>query len=86
MTNEPFSYDEYEEIRSLLIKTIHQALTNNDKVFLLSIEMGKPNWHIYDFKDFPAVQWKLQNIEKIKQMNHKKHMKMVRVLKEMLLL
>ena len=56
MTNEPFSYEECEEVRSLLIKTIHQALTNADKVFLLSIEMGKPNWHIYDFKDFPAVQ------------------------------
>jgi hypothetical protein len=31
---------------------------NADKVFLLSIKMGIPDWHIYDFKDFPAAQWK----------------------------
>ncbi len=84
MTNEPFSYEEYEEVRSLLIKTIHQALTNADKVFLLSIEMGKPNWHIYDFKDFPAVQWKLMNVERLIVENPEKHLAQIAVLRAVL--
>ena len=84
MTNEPFSYDEYEEVRSLLIKTIHQALTKTDKVFLLSIEMGKPNWHIYDFKDFPAVQWKLMNVERLIVENPKKHLAQIALLRAVL--
>jgi hypothetical protein len=84
MTNEPFSYEEYEGVRSLLIKTIHQALTNADKVFLLSIEMGKPNWHIYDFKDFPAVQWKLMNVERLIVENPEKHLAQIAVLRAVL--
>ncbi|MBE0424697.1 MAG: nucleotidyl transferase AbiEii/AbiGii toxin family protein [Lutibacter sp.] len=85
MTNEPFSYDEYEEVRSQLIKTIHQALTNADKLFLLSIEMGKPDWQLYDFKDFPAVQWKLMNVERLMVENPKKHLAQIAVLRAILL-
>src|SRR5690554_2228016 len=75
MTEEPFSYEEYEETRNLLIKTIHQSLTVGDKDFLMSIEKGKPDWSIYGFNDFPAVQWKLMNVERLIAENPKKHLK-----------
>ena len=26
-----------------------------------------PDWHLYNFKDFPAVKWKLKNLERFKR-------------------
>lgn len=56
-----------------MISKIHQSLTADDKKFLISIEEGSPDWSIYDFKNFPAVQWKLINVQKLKKENSKKH-------------
>lgn len=56
-------------------------IIGNDKNFLLSIEEGKPDWSIYNFQDFPAVQWKLKNIEKLKSTNLVKHRIQIDVLK-----
>ncbi len=73
MSDEPFSYEDFETTRSLLIQTIHENLTNIDKQFLLSFENGTPDWSLYDFEKFPSVQWKLQNVQKLKQSNPEKH-------------
>lgn len=73
MTTEDFNYDNYEDTRGALVKGIHKSLTLEDKEFLLRIEEGYPNWAIYDFKKFPAVQWKLDNIENLKVRDPKKH-------------
>ena len=69
MSSEPFTYEDFENTRIELIETIHQNLTDKDKEFLLSFNKGTPDWNIYDFKRFPAVQWKLQNLIKLKS-NH----------------
>src|SRR5690554_467891 len=66
MTSEPFSYGDFERNRIRLIETIHQSLTAKDKSFLLSFSNLTPDWRIYDFERFPAVQWKLQNLTKLK--------------------
>lgn len=34
---------------------------------------GTPDWSIFDFERFPAVQWKLQNHNKLKNSNPEKH-------------
>jgi len=73
MSNEAFTYEDYQAIRNLLLQTIHENLTNTDKEFLLSFENGTPDWGLYDFEDFPAVQWKLQNLQKLKETNPEKH-------------
>lgn len=73
MTAEPFSYVEFEATRESLVSTIHNNLTDHDKEFLLSIKDLRPNWAIYDFEQFPAVQWKLRNLEKLKAQNPTKH-------------
>lgn len=73
MTEEPFTYKDFEETRTTLIDKIHQSLTADDKKFLISIEEGSPDWSIYDFKNFPAVQWKLINVLKLKKENSEKH-------------
>lgn len=73
MSNEPFSYEDFEKIREELINIIHQNLTDKDREFLLSFGAGTPNWKIYDFEHFPAVKWKLQNLTKLKNSNPEKH-------------
>lgn len=76
MTSIEFSYDDYVKTRTLLIETIRQRLTENDKEFLLSFELGKPEWSLFPYsvlKELPAIQWKLLNINKLKKENPKKH-------------
>ncbi len=73
MSDEPFTYEDFETTRSLLIQTIHKNLTDTDKEFLLSFENGTPDWSLYNFEEFPAVQWKLQNVRKLKHTNTEKH-------------
>ena len=73
MSDESFTYKDFETTRSLLIQTINKNLTNSDKEFLFSFENCTPDWDLYDFKDFPTIQWKLQNLQKLKETNAKKH-------------
>ncbi|MCF8345421.1 MAG: hypothetical protein K9H13_12360 [Bacteroidales bacterium] len=73
MTYEPFSYADYKNTRELLIEKIQTSLSAKDKKFLLSIENGTPDWEIYDFSIFPAVQWKLLNVNRFKTQNPVKH-------------
>lgn len=72
MSSEPFTYEDFENTRLKLLHTIHENLTNNDKTFLLGFNNLIPDWSIYDFKRFPAVQWKLQNLGKLKTNNPEK--------------
>ena len=73
MSNEDFSYEEFETVRRRLIDTIHKSLTKEDKEFLLSVKNLEPDWRIYDFARFPAIVWKLQNLQRLKENNPKKH-------------
>jgi len=73
MSDEAFSYEEYENVREKLVETIHGNLTDKDRTFLLSVKNLTPDWTIYDFKRFPAIAWKLQNLQKLKDKNAYKH-------------
>ncbi|MBX3256276.1 MAG: nucleotidyl transferase AbiEii/AbiGii toxin family protein [Chitinophagaceae bacterium] len=42
MTDEEFSYEEYENVRKKLVTTIHKHLTDRDKAFLLSVKNVTP--------------------------------------------
>jgi hypothetical protein len=87
MTSVDFSYEDYETTRATLIETIQKRLTDNDKKFLLSFEMGEPNWDLFlhkVLKYLPAIKWKLLNIEKLKKANPKKHEQMIVDLKKSL--
>lgn len=80
MTRDEFVYEEYEQIRKILINSIEQRLTVSDKKFLLSFEMGEPQWVLTPYellKDLPAVKWKLLNVQKLKSSNPGKHEKMI---------
>jgi len=84
MTDEVFAYEEYERVRERLVQTLHANLNEDDKAFLLSIKNVKPDWSIYDFERFPAIQWKLQNLEKLKANNPDKHRELYETLENKL--
>ncbi|WP_305981785.1 nucleotidyl transferase AbiEii/AbiGii toxin family protein [Roseivirga thermotolerans] len=73
MTAELFPYNQYESTRQKLIGAIQQILDDRDKQFLLGFSKGEPDWSIYNFEQFPSVQWKLQNLIRLKEDIPKKH-------------
>lgn len=73
MTKQLFTYTDYETTRLFLIENIHSLLTFEDKQFLVQFEQGVPGWGLYDFSSFPAVQWKLLNINQLKAQNPAKY-------------
>ncbi len=78
MTTITVSEQELIKTREVLIKKIGPTLNNDDKEFLVSFNSGNPSWNLYSYpkiKDFPSVNWRLININKIKKENPDKHRK-----------
>ena len=76
MTDEPFSYEDYEMSRNNLIQVVNRGLDEADKEFLISFEEGTPDWDkccAGDLSQYPSVRWKLQNIHTLKKKNPQKH-------------
>lgn len=72
MTDIPFTYEEFEETRTKLIADINGMMTDADKDFLISFELGKPAWGGYEFaymQNYPSVKWKLINLAKLAKQN-----------------
>lgn len=87
MADIPFSYDDFERTREQLVNDIHLKLTEKDRLFLMSFKEGIPDWGnfiIRNAKQLPAVNWKLQNIIRLKKENSKKHKEMARSLERAL--
>lgn len=73
MSDIAFSYHDFEETREKLIQIINEKLSQKDKEFLISFVNLEPDWSVYDFKDYPSIRWKLQNLQKLKDVNPDKH-------------
>lgn len=87
MTDIHFTYEDYENARTQLIAFINSMLNKEDKAFLVGFEEGNPQWDnsaYCDFNDFPSVQWKLLNVNKLKAQNPAKHRQEVERLKRYL--
>ncbi|MEO0555065.1 MAG: nucleotidyl transferase AbiEii/AbiGii toxin family protein [Bacteroidota bacterium] len=82
MTAEPFTYQNFESTRESLITNIVDSWTESDKQFLIGFFKLEPDWSIYDFERFPSVQWKIQNLARVKQDNPEKYEKLVRLLEK----
>lgn len=72
MTDIPFTYEEFEQTRAMLIQDVCALMTPADKAFLISFEQGAPDWKNFDFsyfKDYPSIQWKQLNLQKLQRQN-----------------
>lgn len=73
MTQLAVNYEELIDVRKKLINTIQADLTNNERLFLISIKEGSPDWSllpIENIEKLPALQWKLINIKKMNKNSH----------------
>lgn len=87
MTLRPFSYQDYDQTRGILIKTIQDVLTKEDKKFLTSFKQCEPKWNLAPaekIQELPAVRWKLMNIKKLLKSDPKKHEEQLEALKKAL--
>ncbi len=84
MSEEQFTYEEYEFVRETMVKTVQASITEADKLFILGFKDVIPNWAIYSFEKYPSIKWKLQNLEKIKTTNPAKHKELYTLLKSKL--
>jgi hypothetical protein len=78
-------YKILSDVRVRLVEALHSSITEDERLFLLSFKKGMPEWEksgITGLENFPAVKWKLLNIQK---MNLEKHLSAVNKLKQILL-
>lgn len=87
MSDEEFTYEDYEKSRNNLVKIVNDGLTDIDRRFLVSFEEGNPDWSLCcagNLAEYPSVKWKRQNIESLKTKNPDKHHAGVEKLKRFL--
>ncbi len=85
MTTQSFTYKDFENIRIEILKVIHSHLTKKDRHFIIQFAKVQPDWSAYDFQNYPSVQWELQNLGELEQINPKKHLEEVSFLEEKLM-
>lgn len=84
MSAKEFTYEEYESKRVKLVEAIGRNLNDEDKNFLLGFCRLEPDWDVYNFRGFPSVEWKLRNLQKLKELNPQKFEQQTEYLKETL--
>jgi predicted nucleotidyltransferase component of viral defense system len=75
MTDLPFDYADFETARNELKEMVLNNLNATDKAFFLSFENGTPEWDkccTGNLGEFPAINWKLKNIQALKVSNPEK--------------
>lgn len=85
MTDQSFTCTEYEAVRNQLIETIRENLTKADNDFLLAFVKGEPIWDKVDYSAYPAIRWKLLNINKLKKTNPEKFQEQIAELETLFL-
>ncbi len=87
MASIDFSYGDYMDTREKIVNMVNHFFTGQDKELLYSFEDGNPKWENFAFgvvKKLPAVQWKLQNINRLKKENPLKHKRIMLALEKLL--
>ncbi len=68
MTSIPTTHEELKDIRAHLPKLLLNSFTETEKMFLIQLKSGNPDWSLLPIdgiENLPGIQWKLQNINKI---------------------
>lgn len=72
MEREPVTIKELEATRQRMRRELLASITAEHKRFLLGLVAGAPPWEAMSCRhlaELPAVQWKLQNLARLKQSN-----------------
>jgi hypothetical protein len=75
MTTEPVELDALLAAREQMIATLHEDLDVDERAFLVSLADGDPDWDrmgLSHLSALPAIQWKLQNLVRLKAENPRK--------------
>ena len=73
MTKETITLKQLLDARNKLLIRIHSDLTTNERKFILSVKELRPSWGLLGMNGIdrlPAVQWKLQNLERMDRRKH----------------
>ncbi|RWM05640.1 nucleotidyl transferase AbiEii/AbiGii toxin family protein [Mesorhizobium sp.] len=68
------SLDELLAVRERLISDLNEALTEDQRKFLLSFKAGRPDWNLLGIEGahkLPAVRWKLYNLQRMQRERHR---------------
>ena len=68
MTTTSVTHEELKDIRTRLPLLLLESFTDNERMFLMHLKSGTPNWSllpIENIEHLPGIQWKLQNVNKI---------------------
>ncbi|MGX5802616.1 nucleotidyl transferase AbiEii/AbiGii toxin family protein [Bradyrhizobium sp. Arg314] len=75
MSQVEVSLDELLAVRERLIAGINDALTEDQRSFLLSFKARRPDWNLLGIEgvqNLPSVRWKLQNLERMPEDRHRR--------------
>jgi predicted nucleotidyltransferase component of viral defense system len=72
MSDIEFTYEQHLKTLNRLIETVQHELKSNYKDFLLDFIRLKADLSKYGFNKLPAIQWKLQNLDKLRENNQQK--------------
>lgn len=75
MTREIVGLETLECARQRLFPELPSALSADQSNFLLSLAKAEPKWDLMQcdyLRELPAIQWRLQNLEKLKRTNRLK--------------
>ena len=75
MTREIVGLETLECARQRLFSELPSALSADQSNFLLSLAKAEPKWDLMQcdyLRELPAIQWRLQNLEKLKRTNRSK--------------
>jgi predicted nucleotidyltransferase component of viral defense system len=74
MVVEPVTPEELRIVGEQLVSRLHDEMTQEEKRFIVSVKEGRPQWDLLGMpgiENLPAVQWKLQNIRRMKPAKHR---------------
>jgi hypothetical protein len=75
MTQSPISLAELQKVRAKLKRELPAKLTSNQRQFLIGLVSGEPDWQLMKcphLSQLPAIQWKIQNLARLKKANPRK--------------
>ena len=76
MTTGPIELNDLLAARERMIATLQSSLDQNERNFLLSFVRNEPDWGALDIPNldkFPAIRWKLQNLERLREVNRQRY-------------